>query len=252
MSDMLVLDDIYKVFDGGVAALSGVSLAVEEGEFVCLLGPSGCGKTTLLHIVAGLEDATAGTVRLRGEVVAGPNAATGIVFQDYALFPWLTVEKNVEFGPLMRGVEASRRRSRVSDWLKLVGLEAFARSYPGQLSGGMKQRTAIARALANEPEVLLMDEPLAALDEQLRESLQMEVLRIWRETGKTVLYVTHSVSEALFLADRVVVLSASPGRARGEVRVDLERPRVQSVRTSEGFVRLERQVRGLMEAVGNE
>jgi NitT/TauT family transport system ATP-binding protein len=246
MVSMLLLKDITKVYPGGVGALGGISLFVEEGEFVCLLGPSGCGKSTLLHIVAGLETADAGEVSVRGEQVAGPHRSAGVIFQDYALFPWLSVGKNVSFGPSVRGMKKEQYKKDVEDWISLVGLEAFVDKYPGQLSGGMKQRAAIARALANDPDLLLMDEPLAALDEQLRESLQLEVLRIWTQTQKTVLYVTHSVLEAVFLASRVVVLGKRPGKVLAELPIDLPRPRTQQMRVSSHFHELEAQVRSIM------
>jgi NitT/TauT family transport system ATP-binding protein len=195
-------------------ALASVDLDVAERELVCLLGPSGCGKSTLLNIIAGFLPPTAGTVRVDGRAVTGPAPERGVVFQEYALFPWLTVTGNVEFGPRLRARPAAERRQTVDRYLDLVGLRAHAGKYPVQLSGGMKQRVAIARALANDPAVILMDEPFGALDAQTRETLQDELSRIQRVEHKTILFVTHSIREAVYLADRVVVMTSVPGRIR--------------------------------------
>jgi NitT/TauT family transport system ATP-binding protein len=208
-----------------VAALSHVDLTVAQGEFICLVGASGCGKTTLLRIIAGFERASAGEVRVGRALVSGPGPDRGMVFQDYALFPWLTVRENVAFGPRERGVPKAEARERVDEYLHMVGLDAFAARYPHQLSGGMKQRVAIARVLANESRFLLMDEPFGALDALTRERLQEELLEIWRRTRLTVLFVTHSMEEAVLLADRVVVMTAGPGRIESDNRVELARPR---------------------------
>jgi NitT/TauT family transport system ATP-binding protein len=210
---------------GAVEALRGAELTVARGEFVCLLGASGCGKSTLLRIVAGFETPTSGTVSVRGQKVDGPGPTRGMVFQDYGLFPWLTVRENVGFGPRARGV-ARAEVARIADrFVAMVGLQRFAGSYPHQLSGGMKQRVAIARVLANDAELVLMDEPFGALDAMTRERLQDELLGVWQAQGLTVMFVTHSVEEAILLADRVVVLSPGPGRIVAEERVDLPRPR---------------------------
>ncbi len=228
------------------SVLEGVNLEVADGEFICVLGPSGCGKTTLLQLIAGLETPDSGEVLVGGRKVTGTGGKTGMVFQEYALFPWLSVLGNVEFGPSVRGVPRKKRRARAAEFISLVGLAGFEKSYPHELSGGMRQRAAIARALANEPDLLLMDEPLAALDSQLRESLQQEVLRIWRETGKTVIYVTHSISEAVFLADRVVVLSPLPATIRAVLSIDLNRPREAGLRAELRFHELQQELRKVL------
>mgnify|MGYP006272219247 FL=1 len=213
---------------GPVHALSDVSFGVEDGEFVCIVGPSGCGKTTLFRIIAGLESPTDGSVRLHGERVEGPTSDMGVVFQEYHLFPWRTVRENVAFGLEKGGVPTAERRERVDSLVDLVGLNGFADSYPKELSGGMKQRVAIARALATDPGLLLMDEPFGAVDAQTREMLQNELLDIWEQTEKTVLFVTHDVEEAVKLADRIVVMAKEPGRIQDVIEVDLPRPRSRS------------------------
>ena len=210
---------------GPVEALRGAELAVARGEFVCLLGASGCGKSTLLRIVAGFETPTAGVVSFRGQAVNGPGPSRGMVFQDYGLFPWLTVRENVGFGPRARGMGRAEVEKIADRFVAMVGLQRFAGSYPHQLSGGMKQRVAIARVLANDAELVLMDEPFGALDAMTRERLQDELLGVWQVQGLTVMFVTHSVEEAILLADRVVVLSPGPGRIVAEEIVDLARPR---------------------------
>ncbi len=233
----------YAVEDGEIVALSAITVAIDEGEFVCLLGPSGCGKSTLLKIVAGLIEPSGGTIRINGRAVAGPGPDRAVVFQDYALFPWMSVADNVEFGLAARGVEPARRRAVSSELLRAVGLADFADKYPHHLSGGMKQRVSIARALAVDPVLLLMDEPFGALDAQTRFVMQQELLRIWRAYKKTVLFVTHSIDEALYLADRVLVMTARPGRVKAEIRVTPERPRDIS---SPEFSRLRRQTLELL------
>jgi NitT/TauT family transport system ATP-binding protein len=202
-------------------ALLDVDLDVAEREFVCILGPSGCGKSTLLNLVAGFLRPSAGEIRVKGRPVTGPGADRGVVFQEYVLFPWLTVTGNVEFGLRLSGAPADERRRTVARYLELVGLAAHAAKYPAQLSGGMKQRVAIARALANNPSIILMDEPFGALDAQTREVLQDELGRIQRVEHKTVLFVTHSIREAVYLADRVVVMTTAPGRIKQVVSVKL-------------------------------
>ena len=226
-------------------ALDDVSLIVERGEWVSLLGPSGSGKTTLLNMIAGLEQPTTGRVLHDGEPVTGPSADRGMLFQEYALFPWKTVSENVQFGlrygPKGRGVTAAERERRTQDLLKLVGLSGAEGKYPHELSGGMKQRCALARLLVYDPEVLLMDEPLAAVDAQTRAILQEELLRVWGEHStqrKTVVYVTHSIEEAMFLSDRVVVLSRNPGKVKEVMRIDLARPRSNRLRTTVEFQQL--------------
>jgi NitT/TauT family transport system ATP-binding protein len=218
----------YEGSQGPVQALEDVSFTVTEGEFVCIVGPSGCGKTTLFRIIAGLEPSTTGTVYLDGDRVDGPGPDLGLVFQEYHLFPWRTVEGNVGFGLERQGVEEVERTRRIRDLIDLVGLDGFADTYPRDLSGGMKQRVALARALAVDPGLLLMDEPFGAVDAQTKKMLQDELLDIWQETGKTILFVTHDVEEAVKLADRVVVMAKDPGRVREIVDVDIERPRSRS------------------------
>jgi ABC-type nitrate/sulfonate/bicarbonate transport system, ATPase component len=228
-----------------VRALEDVSFEVEPGEFVCIVGPSGCGKTTLFRIIAGLEEPTSGAVYLDGEAVTEPRPDMGIVFQEYHLFPWRTVRKNVGFGleKTGSGMSKGEREKRIQHLVNLVGLEGFEESYPKSLSGGMKQRVALARALAKDPTMLLMDEPLSAVDAQTRERLQNELIDIWRETRKTVLFVTHDVEEALKLSDRVVVMDAEPGTV-SEI-VEIERPRGMS-RTSQEFGEYYERILGLI------
>ncbi|MFB6170560.1 MAG: ABC transporter ATP-binding protein [Haloarculaceae archaeon] len=241
------VDGVEKVFSGGdrtVTALDGVTFDVEEGEFVCLVGPSGSGKTTLFRIIAGLETPTAGEVRIDGDPISGPGMDRGMVFQEYGLFPWRTVLGNVTFGLEQRALSASEREARAREMIDLVGLSGFEDAYPGELSGGMKQRVGIARALAVDPNLLLMDEPFGSVDAQTRGMLHDELLHIWEETGKTVLFVTHDVEEAVTLADRVVVVSGAPGTVREVVDVDLARPRD---RTDEAFADHQERVLDLIE-----
>ena len=208
-----------------VEALRDVDLQITKGEFVCLIGASGCGKSTLLRSLAGFETASAGTVQMHGRPITGPGPERGMVFQDFGLFPWLTVQQNIAFGPRQRGLPAAELSELSARFTEMVGLGKFAHYYPAQLSGGMKQRVAIARALANDCEVLLMDEPFGALDALTREKLQQELLDIWARTRLTVVFVTHAVEEAVMLADRVVVMTAGPGRIEEELLVTLPRPR---------------------------
>jgi NitT/TauT family transport system ATP-binding protein len=206
-------------------ALHDINLSIRENEFVCFIGPSGCGKTTLLRIIAGLEDPTSGTVTLDGDPIRGPSPERGMVFQEYSLFPWRTVLDNTVFGLELKGVPVAERRRLGRQYLKIVGLESFESRYPHELSGGMKQRVAIARALVNNPKALLMDEPFGALDAQTRNVMQSELLRIWEEEKKTVIFVTHSVDEAIYLADTIVIMSARPGRIKDVIPIPLTRPR---------------------------
>jgi NitT/TauT family transport system ATP-binding protein len=221
----------------GYRALSIIDLHVRGGEFFCLLGPSGCGKTTLLNLIAGFEAPTAGAIAVGGTPVTAPGLDRGVIFQtDRALFDWLTVEENVAFGPRMRGVPPAERRATVEENLRLVGLALHRRKLPRELSGGMKQRVQIARVLANDPAILLMDEPFAALDAHTRGRMQREIARIWATTGKTVLFVTHDIAEALWLADRVGVMTQGPGsRIKTILDVPLPRPRAKM---TEGFIEL--------------
>lgn len=206
-------------------ALQDINLKVRKGEFIAIVGPSGCGKSTLLDILAGLAQPTSGSILIDGKKVTGPALDRGIVLQGYALFPWRTVRQNVEFGLEIKKIPKKERKDTSSHFINLVGLDGFSDHFPHELSGGMKQRVAIARALAYDPEVLLMDEPFAAVDAQTRETMQDELLRIWEETGKTIVFVTHSIEEAVFLADRVVVLASNPGSVKEVLDIDLPRPR---------------------------
>jgi len=206
-------------------ALDNINLQVRPGEFVCIVGPSGCGKSTLLHLIAGLHSQTSGQVLVDGHPVQGPGTDRILIFQEHGLFPWLNVADNVEFGMKMKGIPRSERKEKMRHYLRLVHLSKFEKSYIHQLSGGMRQRVAIARALATEPDVLLMDEPFAALDAQTRDLLHDELERIWAETGRTIIFVTHNVREAVRLGDRVVLLTFRPGRVKSEFPIDLPRPR---------------------------
>jgi ABC-type nitrate/sulfonate/bicarbonate transport system ATPase subunit len=215
----------FALGDDEVVALASVDLTITPGEFVCLIGASGCGKSTLLRIIAGFEEPTTGEASVNGKTITGPGRDRGMVFQDYALFPWMTVRENISFGPRQRQLPAGEVERTTDEFVKMVGLERFADRYPSQLSGGMKQRVAIARVLANNANILLMDEPFGALDALTREQLQNELLQIWSRTGVTTIFVTHSVEEAVLLADRVLVMSAGPGRIDSDFRIDLLRPR---------------------------
>jgi NitT/TauT family transport system ATP-binding protein len=217
---------VYDTPAGSVTGVDGVSFDMEQSQFLCLLGPSGCGKTTLLNIIAGFLAPTGGEIRIGGEAVRGQGTDRGIVFQDFAqLFPWRTALGNVAFGLEMKGVGKAEREEMALKQLRLVKLEKFAHSYPHHLSGGMQQRVAIARALAYNPSVLLMDEPFAALDALTRDAMQRLLADVWRETRKTVIYVTHNVAEAVYLADRVIVMTPHPGRIKTELPITLARPR---------------------------
>lgn len=227
----------YQSNQGTVEALHDINLTVEEGEFLCLIGPSGCGKSTLLRILAGLYKQSGGEVKVYTNGAAS-RPLNAVVFQEYAIFPWRTVAENVSFGLEMRGVPKTQREQRTESYLSKVGLTQFAHHYPYQLSGGMKQRVALARAMANDPEILLMDEPFGALDAQTRAVLQQELLRIWDEEKKTVVYVTHSIEEAIMLGDRVVLMTARPGQIKAIYEVNLPRPRTFEIRTTLEYNRL--------------
>ena len=228
---------------GAHAALEKVSLDVRDGEFVCLLGPSGCGKTTLLNAIAGFVGAATGEVLIDGNAVAGPGADRGMVFQEYALFPWFTIEQNVQYGPRLRGMTKPALKELSDHYLQLVHLEENKHRYANQLSGGQRQRVAIARALANQPKILLMDEPFGALDAMTRESLQEELLRIWEAERRTCIFVTHSIGEAVFLADTIVIMQAQPGRIQVVLENILSRPRE---RTSDAYFAMYRKIDGLL------
>jgi NitT/TauT family transport system ATP-binding protein len=227
---------VFKTSTQDVVALSDVSLEIKPGRFVVLVGPSGCGKSTLLMMMAGLQQPTSGSITINGQPMPKPDPdRVGVVFQEASLFPWLTAEENAEFPLALRGVPKSERRERAQDALKLVGLEGFGKRHPHELSGGMKQRVSIARGLVQDPPVLLMDEPFAALDEQTRMTMGDELLRIWAATGKTVVFVTHSLTEAVYLADEVVVMSPRPGRIVDQLSVPLPRPRTYEMLSGDTF-----------------
>ncbi|WP_414691722.1 ABC transporter ATP-binding protein [Novimethylophilus sp.] len=230
------LGKVYKTTKGDVTALRDINFRTHRREFVCVIGPSGCGKSTLIRILAGLESHTSGDVLLDGKPVTGPGRDRGMVFQGYTLFPWLTVKKNVMFGLEMNNMGASEAAREAELWLELIGLEKFANAYPHELSGGMKQRVAIARALVNQPRILLMDEPFGALDAQSRARMQAHLLEIWRNIDITVVFITHDLDEAIFLADRILVLKAHPGEVQELIEVPAPRPRSAGQFTSPEFL----------------
>jgi NitT/TauT family transport system ATP-binding protein len=232
-----------------VVAVDNLSLNVGDGEFISIVGPSGCGKSTLLRVVAGLIRPDNGSVLLDGQPITGPGADRGMVFQSYTLFPWLTVQGNVEYGPRLKGLPAAERIRLAREYLEKVGLKGFEHSYPKELSGGMMQHVAIARALANDPKVLLMDEPFGALDAQTRLIKQEMLVTIWQQTPKTILFITHDIDEALFLSDRVYVMTARPGRIKTLLEVQLPRPRTLEMTTSPEFIEQKRKV---LEAIKEE
>jgi NitT/TauT family transport system ATP-binding protein len=232
----LTVSALDKMF-GPLQALSDINLAIADGEFISIVGPSGCGKTTFLRIVAGLETSSAGEVRIDGDIVKRPGIDRGFVFQNDNLLPWRTVLANALIGPEIAGAAGAEARRRTVDLLKLVGLGGFEQYFPRQLSGGMRQRVNLARALAVDPKILLMDEPFAALDAQTREIMQTELTRIWEQGRKTVLFVTHQIDEAVFLSDRVFVFARRPGRIRETVSIDLPRPRALALKRTPEFVR---------------
>jgi NitT/TauT family transport system ATP-binding protein len=249
---MLVARDLGLVFDqarepGTPAVLQDVSFAVGRGEFVSIVGPSGCGKTTLLNIASGLLRATSGTIDVAGKPVNGPSLDRAVVFQDASLLPWRTVQSNVMFGLECQGRVTAAAQERAAALIEMVGLSGFERYYPHQLSGGMRQRVNLARALLVDPEMLLMDEPFAALDAQTREVMQGELLRIWEQTRTTVMFVTHQISEAVYLADRVLVFGTRPGRILETVKVEVERPRPLSMKHDERLVGYERRIWSLIQ-----
>jgi NitT/TauT family transport system ATP-binding protein len=230
---------VFKTRSQDVVALEDVSLEVKPGRFVVLVGPSGCGKSTLLMMMAGLQRPGSGTIRINGTPIEKPDPnRVGVVFQEASLFPWLTAEDNVEFPLALRGMPKAERRAKAEEALKLVGLEGFGKRHPHELSGGMKQRVSIARGLVQDPPVLLMDEPFAALDEQTRMTMGHELLRIWEKTNKTVVFVTHSLTEAVYLADEVLVMSARPGRIIDRIPIALPRPRTYEMMATDVFGRL--------------
>ena len=243
----LIIDHLSKKFAKNgqetVESLTDINVRINDGEFICILGPSGCGKTTLLRIIAGLENPTTGKVLIDDVLIDRPNPKLGMIFQDYSLYPWRTVNENIVFGLELRGVGKEEKARVAQEYIELAGLAGFGNSYPYELSGGMRQRVAVVRALAVDPSVLLMDEPFGALDAQTRNRLQHDLLEIWDKTKKTILFVTHSVDEAVFLADRVVVLTPRPGHVCEVLQIELERPRD---RTSVEFAKIRRYVLDLI------
>jgi NitT/TauT family transport system ATP-binding protein len=236
----LVIDNVSRIFPGArrrapTRALAPTNLTIPDNDFVTIIGPSGCGKSTLLRLVAGLDQPTTGQILLNGIPVSEPGPDRGMVFQSYTLFPWLTVADNIAFGLREKGTSVHQRTAIVREWLVRIDLVSFEHHYPKQLSGGMQQRTAIARALANDPAILLLDEPFGALDNQTRALMQELLLDIWERERKTVLFVTHDIEEAIFLASRVVVMTARPGRIKADVRIDLPHPRRYTIKTSPEF-----------------
>lgn len=251
----LEVTSLTKCFEtprGVVTALKEVSFSVHKRELMCVIGPSGCGKSTLVRILAGLETATAGDVRVYGETVHGPGPDRGMVFQGYTLFPWLSVKENVMFGPRMTGTSTFYAESEAREWIDLVGLSKFENAYPHQLSGGMKQRVAIARALANQPRVLFMDEPFGALDAQTRCQMQSYLLDIWKSVDITIVFITHDLDEAVFLSDRILVLDANPGRVHEVVEVPVPRPRSEDQLFDPTFMATRRHIDGIMHPPGTQ
>lgn len=244
MADKLIIDNVSKIFsDKGqqVTALQNTSFTVSQNEFITILGPSGCGKSTILKIIAGLEEPSSGKVLLDGREIKGPGSDRGMVFQSYTLFPWLTVQQNIEFGLDVAGKTKAERQDIACHYLEKIGLTGFEKAYPSNLSGGMKQRVAIARALANDPQVLLMDEPFGALDAQTRTVMQELLLTVWEESHKTILFVTHDVDEAIFMGDTIYVMTARPGKIKARLEVPLRRSRTYDMKLADGFVNLKKQ-----------
>jgi NitT/TauT family transport system ATP-binding protein len=246
---LIRIQDVSKTYAGGnIHALDRISIDVSDGEFVCIVGPSGCGKSTLLKMIAGLDDFDDGEIAIGDQAVAGPSRNVGVVFQAANLLPWLTVRENIRL-PLRVGGKHAPAEHRVDQLLDMTGLQEFAKRYPYELSGGMQQRAGICRALVRDPSILLMDEPFGALDALTRERMNLELQRIWQASGKTVLLITHSISEAIFLADRVVVMSARPGRVLKELRIDIPRPRSNdTIIRHPDYADLAKQIRGLLNA----
>jgi ABC-type nitrate/sulfonate/bicarbonate transport system ATPase subunit len=250
--ELLGLTKSFRTGRSETLALDGIDLHVEPGEFVCIVGASGCGKSTLLNIVAGLMEPTSGEALLDGEMIEGPGPDRGLVFQGYSLYPWKTVSDNIAFGLEIEGVRREERKRRVAHYLNVMNLMKWADARPSQLSGGMRQRVAIARSLVTEPEVLLLDEPFGALDAHTKTLMQEFLVSLWRETGTTVLMVTHDVEEALFLAQRIYVLSSHPGRVKREIAVPFGAQRDPAIRRDERFLDLRDEIRGLLLAEAME
>ncbi|TFL14540.1 ABC transporter ATP-binding protein [Pusillimonas caeni] len=244
-SDYLKAQGISKTFmrnNQAVVALEDFDLSIAEGEFVSIVGPSGCGKSTFLHIVGGFEPRTGGSITLAGKAVSRPGPDRGMLFQDYALFPWRTVLSNVTWALEVKGMSKAEREQRARKYIDMVGLSRFEGAYPAELSGGMKQRVALARTLVYEPQILLMDEPFGALDAQTRELMQEELTDIWQADRRTVLFVTHDIEEALYLSDRVIVFTARPGRIKADIRIELPRPRHAHIRKTPEFMNYHTQI----------
>ena len=249
MKNMLEVKGLNKVFSGkqgDVQALEDINFTVGESEFVVIVGPSGCGKSTLINIIGGLEEKTSGSVLIEGEEVTEPGADRGMVFQGYSLFPWFNVQKNVEFGLKMKGVPQKERTEIAKSYIKMVGLESFANAMPDELSGGMKQRVAIARTLANQPEILLMDEPFGALDAQTRVVMQESLAEISEKTKSTILFITHDIDEAIILGDRILVMSKRPGKIRDEIKVNLTCERNHSALTDPEFLKIKKKIMDML------
>ncbi len=246
----LQVSNLHKSFNGRgedpMVILEDVTMHVKSGQLVSIVGPSGCGKTTLIEIIAGLQPCSGGEITVNGVSIDRTPTKTAIVFQQYALFPWLTVAKNIEYGPRIQGKTRSERSELSRTYIEMVGLAGFEKYYPHQLSGGMQQRVALARALANDPDILLLDEPFAALDAQTKEKCQQELLWLWSETGLTILFVTHDIGEALFLSDYVFLMSANPGTVRERLSVDFGRPRDSTIRLEHGFRVKESHIRNFL------
>lgn len=244
------LENVSKIFSsrkGEVEAVRGFSFSINKGEVVTLVGASGCGKTTVLNMVAGFTAPTSGRVLLEEEPVSRVEPRCGMIFQTYALFPWLTVRENVEFGPKVKGISRKIRKKTALEYIEMAGLTEFADAYPGELSGGMRQRVALCRALANKPDILLCDEPFAALDAMTRQVMQQELLNIVSRSGQTVFFITHSIDEALILSDRVVVMSARPGQVKAEYAIELPRPRKIDVQLTDDYLNIKRKIWNLVE-----
>ncbi|MGF1603091.1 MAG: ABC transporter ATP-binding protein [Thermosynechococcaceae cyanobacterium] len=251
----LEITNLYKSFptqQGSLSVLEDIQLHVETGEFICVVGASGSGKSTLLRMVAGLDKPTSGLITVDGKTVIGPGPDRGMVFQRYTLYPWMTVAKNVEFGLQLQGFSKQERRERVAYYLDVVGLTAFAKALPKELSGGMKQRVAIARALACQPKILLMDEPFGALDVQTKETMQQFLLDLWERTGTSILMITHDVGEAVFLSQRIYVLTARPGMVQREIVVDLPLDRTYLVKREAKFQQYQDEIMDLLRATEAE
>jgi ABC-type nitrate/sulfonate/bicarbonate transport system ATPase subunit len=251
---MLQVEDVCKTFEGGrgtLEALRDIRFTIADGEFISIIGPSGCGKTTLLRILHGLEPATSGVVSVSGKHVEAPSPSSAMVFQQFNLFPWLTVARNVTFGLEIARLPAAERKERTSRFVRLVGLDGFSDHYPHELSGGMQQRVGLARALALDPDVLLLDEPFGALDAITREQLQREIAVILAQSPKTVVFITHNMDEAIFFSDRILVMGTRPGRILEEVRVDLPRPReADAIRASREFATMREHLWSLLSQEG--